>query len=82
MESELQKLGGSLKVPSVQELAKEISTIPKQYVRFDEKESILSNVSFSNEIPVIDMHKLEGDSKVELDKMHNACREWGFFQVY
>ncbi|XP_075482141.1 oxoglutarate-dependent flavonoid 7-O-demethylase 1-like [Primulina tabacum] len=82
MKSELQKLGGSLKVASVQELAKEISTtIPKQYVRFDEKESILSNVSFSTEIPVIDMQKLDGDSKVELDKMHNACREWGFFQL-
>ncbi|KZV35789.1 hypothetical protein F511_39596 [Dorcoceras hygrometricum] len=81
MESKLAKLGGSLPVPNVQELAKEISTtVPKRYVRFEENPSILSDVSSSSQIPVIDMHKLDGDSLVELRKLHDACREWGFFQ--
>ncbi|XP_073281059.1 oxoglutarate-dependent flavonoid 7-O-demethylase 1-like [Primulina huaijiensis] len=82
MESKLAKLGGSLTVPYVQELAKEISTtIPERYIRFDENESISSNISFSSEIPVIDMNELDGDSKVELGKLHVACQEWGFFQL-
>ncbi|XP_075497695.1 oxoglutarate-dependent flavonoid 7-O-demethylase 1-like isoform X2 [Primulina tabacum] len=82
MESKFTKLGGSHEVPNVQELAKEISTtVPKRYVRFDENDSILSNVSPSSEVPVIDMHKLDGDSMVELGKLHDACQEWGFFQL-
>ncbi|XP_073300620.1 oxoglutarate-dependent flavonoid 7-O-demethylase 1-like isoform X2 [Primulina huaijiensis] len=83
MESKFTKLGGSHEVPNVQELAKEISTtVPKRYVRFDENDSILSDVSPSTmEVPVIDMHKLDGDSMVELGKLHDACQEWGFFQL-
>ncbi|XP_073061333.1 oxoglutarate-dependent flavonoid 7-O-demethylase 1-like [Primulina eburnea] len=82
MESKFTKLGGSHEAPNVQELAKEISTtVPKRYVRFDENDSILSNVFPSSEVPIIDMHKLDGDSMVELGKLHDACQEWGFFQL-
>ncbi|XP_073157680.1 LOW QUALITY PROTEIN: oxoglutarate-dependent flavonoid 7-O-demethylase 1-like [Henckelia pumila] len=83
MESTFSKLGGSLVVPNVQELAKEKSTtVPKRYVRFEENDSILSNVSSSSsEVPVIDMLKLDGDSLEEFGKLHDACRQWGFFQL-
>ncbi|XP_075497696.1 oxoglutarate-dependent flavonoid 7-O-demethylase 1-like [Primulina tabacum] len=82
MESKFTKLGGLHEVPNVQELAKQISTtVPKRYVRFDGNDSILSKVSPSSEVPVIDMHQLDGDSMVELGKLHDACQEWGFFQL-
>ncbi|XP_075499562.1 oxoglutarate-dependent flavonoid 7-O-demethylase 1-like [Primulina tabacum] len=82
MESKFTKLGGLHEVPNVQELAKQISTtVPKRYVRFDGNDSILSKVSPSSEVPVIDMHQLNGDSMVELGKLHDACQEWGFFQL-
>ncbi|KZV31475.1 hypothetical protein F511_28361 [Dorcoceras hygrometricum] len=82
MESKLTKLGGSLTVPYVQELVKETSTtVPKRYIRFDENDSISCDVSFSSEIPVIDMHKFDEDAMEELGKLHAACQEWGFFQL-
>ncbi|KAG4978083.1 hypothetical protein AAZX31_13G246700 [Glycine max] len=44
---------------------------------------ISEEANSSLEIPVIDMQRLlsvESGSS-ELDKLHPACREWGFFQL-
>ncbi|GFP91249.1 protein srg1 [Phtheirospermum japonicum] len=83
MESNLTKLGSSLKVPIVQELAKKtLATVPPRYVRLDQP--LPSNLSSSlPEIPVIDFQKLFDVDfmDIELHKLHNACKEWGFFQV-
>ncbi|KAL0328936.1 UNVERIFIED_CONTAM: protein SRG1 [Sesamum calycinum] len=80
------KLGGSLPVPVVQELAKQnLATVPPRYVRPDQhQQMILSNsLSSSSQIPVIDMQKLSDEYLMdsELQALHNACQEWGFFQV-
>lgn len=78
------KLGGSLQVPVVQELAKQVSgTVPPRYIRPDH-DPIISDLSSLPQIPVINMQSLfdEGGLKdSELDKLHSACQEWGFFQV-
>lgn len=77
-------LGSSLAVENVQLLASEnFKNIPPRYVRpeFDSEE-VLDDGSI--EIPVIDMNKL-GTGQLgydeELQKLHLACKDWGFFQV-
>ena len=76
----------SILVPSVQELAKEkISTVPPKYIHPPQHEDlVISEADRVLEIPVIDMQRLlsmeSGNS--ELSKLHLACKEWGFFQVY
>ncbi|KAI8525752.1 hypothetical protein RHMOL_Rhmol13G0254500 [Rhododendron molle] len=75
-------LGSSLM--SVQELAKEpVFAIPQPYIRSEEEPSIPSHGSDSPQtIPVIDMHRLvSGQTDLELENLHFACKEWGFFQV-
>jgi hypothetical protein len=79
--------GISLLVPSVQELAKndKISTVPARYNQPHKLEDpVLSEVDSILEIPVIDMHKLISKEfgSSELIKLHLACKDWGFFQVY
>lgn len=76
------EFGGSLPVESVQALAsKKLDQIPPRYIRPDvETEKIL--VDGSLQIPVIDMCKLERQDTDELAKLHFACKEWGFFQVF
>ncbi|PIN04394.1 Iron/ascorbate family oxidoreductase [Handroanthus impetiginosus] len=85
MEPKLTKFGSSLKVPIVQELAKEkLSSVPARYVRHDHRHLGLSDVSSLPEIPVINMEKLLDDSDLmesELQLLHNACQQWGFFQL-
>ncbi|KAL8090936.1 oxoglutarate-dependent flavonoid 7-O-demethylase 1-like [Apium graveolens] len=76
-------LGRSLQVPSVYELAKEkISAVPSRYVRSDQ-EPIFSSSNPELEVPVIDMDiLLDGDvMDTELNKLHHACKDWGFFQL-
>nr|XP_043611145.1 protein SRG1-like isoform X2 [Erigeron canadensis] len=79
-------LGRSLIVPSVQELAKQpITKIPPRYVRqLDHHEDELTTTTSS--VPVIDLHNLFADTSSdmysnELNKLHVASKEWGFFQV-
>ncbi|CAI0377031.1 unnamed protein product [Linum tenue] len=77
------ELGVALGVPSVQELAKSLKEVPTRYLR---PEFELDEVSKdeSVQVPVIDMGKLVGgrdDEEDELAKLHEACRDWGFFQV-
>lgn len=84
MEPKLTRLGSSLKVPIVQDLARDaLDTVPPRYVHPDLDSIIVSDQSSSSQVPVVDMKMLlAGDSvDAELDKLHNACQEWGFFQV-
>ncbi|KAI3831893.1 hypothetical protein MKX03_022265 [Papaver bracteatum] len=82
------KLGGSLLVPSVQELAQQsFAEVPARYVRDDlEPLTDLSGVSLIDQtIPVIDLQKLQSPvpiiRELESENLHSACKEWGFFQV-
>ncbi|KAI3831889.1 hypothetical protein MKX03_022261 [Papaver bracteatum] len=82
------KLGGSLFVPSVHELAKQLpAEVPARYIRNDlEQLTDLSGVSMIDQtVPVIDLQNLLSPESIigqlELDKLHSACKEWGFFQV-
>ncbi|XP_050287569.1 protein SRG1-like isoform X8 [Quercus robur] len=84
MEQKTTILGGSIPVPWVQELAKETpSTVPPRYVRFDDEPPIKSDTASLPQVPVIDMQRLFSaefrDS--ELDKLDQASKEWGFFQL-
>ncbi|XVF25548.1 hypothetical protein REPUB_Repub13aG0221500 [Reevesia pubescens] len=83
---ETPKLGGSLLVPCVQELAKEhLIKLPSRYLcTHDEEDSpFLSNPNSLSQVPVIDLQKLfsEDLKDLELGKLHHACKEWGFFQL-
>ncbi|XP_030550027.1 protein SRG1-like [Rhodamnia argentea] len=88
MDANLTKLGSSLPVPSVQELAKELTTeVPPRYVRTDQDHPLMHEdhgTSFL-QVPVIDLNKLSSSSddlmESELEKLHMACRDWGFFQL-
>ncbi|KAG6692116.1 hypothetical protein I3842_10G097000 [Carya illinoinensis] len=84
-ETEVQvNFGKSIIVPSVQELAKEpMSNIPPNYVRDDQDLSFLSSESSLPSVPVIDLERLviEDSSNSELERLHSACKDWGFFQV-
>ncbi|GAV90487.1 2OG-FeII_Oxy domain-containing protein/DIOX_N domain-containing protein [Cephalotus follicularis] len=83
MEQKVPKLnlGGSLPVPCVQELAREpLSTVPPRYVRADQDSVVISNTASLPQVPVIDMQSLVSRDS-ELEKLHNACKEWGFFQL-
>ncbi|KAL5716453.1 hypothetical protein ACHQM5_018141 [Ranunculus cassubicifolius] len=74
----------SLLVPSVQQLAKKsMVTPPSRYIRSDLEAPIISSITSIGEVPVIDMQKLleEDDAGVELERLHLACKEWGFFQL-
>ncbi|XP_068339771.1 protein SRG1-like [Pyrus communis] len=84
--------GGSLLVPSVQELVKKpITTIPPRYIRphhqdgNQEHEMIINSDHHAHQIPSIDMQKLlsqeSTSSESELARLHFACKEWGFFQL-
>lgn len=81
------KLGGSLKVPNVQELAKKpLSELPPRYAHpcQEPTATALVNSNADQEVPVINLERLlSGEfSDSELHKLHSACIDWGFFQVY
>ncbi|MED6118180.1 hypothetical protein PIB30_000159 [Stylosanthes scabra] len=78
--------GTSLLVPSVQELAKQnLSTVPPRYIRPQQHDEdlVINEVDHSLEIPIIDLGKLLSveDGNSELDKLHLASKDWGFFQL-
>jgi hypothetical protein len=74
--------GTSLLVPSVKELAKDdkILTVPPRYIQPQLKDPVLSEIDTFLQIPVIDMHRLisEEVGSSELNKLHLACKDWGF----
>ena len=81
--TEIVNFGTSIIVPSVLELAKQpLAKIPLRYKRADQDPPMVSDDSGPS-VPVVDLHRLAvGDSAAsELDKLHSACKEWGFFQV-
>ncbi|KAH7512710.1 hypothetical protein FEM48_Zijuj12G0119500 [Ziziphus jujuba var. spinosa] len=81
--------GSSLLVPSVQELAKDpIINVPSRYLRPDQDPTVISDhdhLCFPDKIPAVDYYNLiSGDSataSLELEKLHLACKDWGFFQL-
>ncbi|KAK6264531.1 hypothetical protein SCA6_019965 [Theobroma cacao] len=87
METQPPKLGASLLVPCVQELAKEhLIEVPSRYLRSTDEDPapFLSNANSSLlQVPVIDMQKLSSKhlKDSESEKLHHACKEWGFFQL-
>lgn len=82
MEPTVASLGGSVLVPSVQELAREpLISVPPRYVRDDQDPPIISDATCLPELPVIDMQSLVSQDTVELQKLDLACKQWGFFQL-
>ncbi|RZC52763.1 hypothetical protein C5167_021199 [Papaver somniferum] len=87
--SKLMKLGGTLFVPSVQELAKQsLAEVPARYIR-DDHDTLGNNVTATSmmdqSVPVINLQKVLSPEPIigelELERLHSACKEWGFFQV-
>ncbi|CAM8918570.1 unnamed protein product [Rhodiola kirilowii] len=77
------KLGGTLKVPNVQELAKKpLSELPPRYAH-PGQEPAANGDPHAEEVPIIDFQRLLSDqfSDSELLKLHTACADWGFFQM-
>ncbi|TXG47779.1 hypothetical protein EZV62_027073 [Acer yangbiense] len=84
METKAISFGRSLAVPFVQELAnKGLTSVPPRYVHHDQDPPIISLDFCSPQVPVIDMQILlsEDFTDSELQKLDQACREWGFFQL-
>ncbi|RDX97852.1 Protein SRG1, partial [Mucuna pruriens] len=81
MDSQIAKLGTSLLVPSVHELAKQPMTkVPERYVRLNQDPVVSDTISLP-QVPVIDLNKLLTEDETELEKLNQACKEWGFFQL-
>ncbi|KAI9186099.1 hypothetical protein LWI28_013774 [Acer negundo] len=67
-----------------QKLAKKpFTSVPPRYVHPDQDPPIISLDSSSPQVPVIDMQRLLSEDFMdsELQKLDQACREWGFFQL-
>ncbi|CAN1283327.1 Protein SRG1 [Linum perenne] len=75
--------GKSLIVPSVQQLARECTDkIPPRYERPQIEPLVVSDNLDSVQFPVIDVEKLyDDDEDQELGRLHEACKDWGFFQL-
>jgi len=77
----MSKYGTSLLVPSVHELVKQpITKVPDQYLHPNQDPPDISNTTLP-QVPVIDLSKLLSEDVTELEKLDDACKEWGFFQV-
>ncbi|KAI5437388.1 hypothetical protein KIW84_023483 [Lathyrus oleraceus] len=78
----MSKLGTSLLVPSVQDLAKQLNTkVPEQYIHPNQDPIVVSNTSSLQQVPLIDLSKLLSEDELEVEKLDHACKEWGFFQL-
>ncbi|PHT29212.1 hypothetical protein CQW23_31217 [Capsicum baccatum] len=79
-ENNFARLGGSLPVPSVQELAKgSPENVPPRYLRHDQQLPII--IKSDDNIPIINMESLLLGDEFEFKKLDSACKEWGFFQL-
>ncbi|CAH2041881.1 unnamed protein product [Thlaspi arvense] len=60
-----------------------MATIPPRYLRPGQDSPIISDTSSFPILPVIDLRNLLSADLMnsELDKLHSACKEWGFFQL-
>lgn len=79
-------VGGSIKAPNVQALsaatlADPTVDVPDRYIR---PEIDAEPVAEAVDLPVIDFGRLLAPSfsNEESLKLHRACEEWGFFQVF
>ncbi|XP_056175912.1 protein SRG1-like [Syzygium oleosum] len=85
METQVSALGRTLLVPCVQDMLKENPTkVPKRYVRDDQESPVITDAcSGLPQVPVIDLGRLvsEDGAEPELEKLHHACKDWGFFQL-
>ncbi|QHO12461.1 hypothetical protein DS421_15g507110 [Arachis hypogaea] len=78
----MSKIGSSLLVPSVQELAKQsITQVPDRYLVPKQDTLIIPKTSSFLQFPIIDLNKLLSEDAFELHKLDHACKEWGFFQL-
>lgn len=78
----MSKFGTSILVPSVQDLAKQLSTqVPEQYLHPNQDPIVVSNATSLQQVPIIDLSKLLSEDAFEVEKLDHACKEWGFFQV-
>jgi len=78
----MSKLGTSILVPSVQELAKQPNIeVPEQYLQPNQDPILVSNTTSLQQVPIIDLSKLLCEDATELENLDQACKEWGFFQV-
>ncbi|GAB4827606.1 Jasmonate-induced oxygenase 2 [Ancistrocladus abbreviatus] len=61
------------------------STIPERYVKAPSERPLSQPVADDIDIPLIDLSSLfgkdEGERKITLSKISEACREWGFLQI-
>ncbi|KAL6277953.1 hypothetical protein ACE6H2_021554 [Prunus campanulata] len=73
--------------PNVQEIVRsDPSQIPENFLVIRNEEKGKSNNTadtchLSSEIPIVDLSLLSRGHKEELNKLDQACKEWGFFQV-
>ncbi|CAI8587938.1 unnamed protein product [Vicia faba] len=78
----MSKFGTSLLVPSVQDLAKQLNTqVLEQYLHPNQDPIAVSNIISLQQVPLIDLSKLLSEDELEVEKLHHACKEWGFFQL-
>ena len=90
VEERMTTLGKSILVPSVKEIAKEcLEKVADRYIQINtdanQEDYGLNdsdiNVNEDIKVPIIDMEALIAGDGLELDKLHSACQDWGFFQV-
>lgn len=80
-------LGSSIPVPSVKELVSQsLDTVPHRYLRnidADYPTAAPFSDSSSLDVPILDLTKLVDPQyqHLELQKLHDACKHWGIFQV-
>ncbi|KAI3510582.1 hypothetical protein L1887_17690 [Cichorium endivia] len=80
-------LGSSIPVPSVKELvAQTLDAVPPRYL-WDVDHDYPTAPAFSGDsslqVPVLDLAKLVDPQyqELELQKLHDACKNWGMFQL-
>ncbi|KAL4561869.1 hypothetical protein LXL04_034051 [Taraxacum kok-saghyz] len=83
----IQNLGSTIPVPSVKELvAHTLDAVPQRYL-WDVDGDYPTAPAFSGnsslQVPVLDMAKLVDPryQELELQKLHDACKNWGIFQL-
>ena len=61
-----------------------MATVPQIFLLEDQERPVLRENAALPDIPTIDMKRLimSETTDFELDKLHSACKEWGFFQVF
>ncbi|KAM0991284.1 hypothetical protein FF1_009701 [Malus domestica] len=72
--------------PNVQEMVRSNPLqVPETFLvsrkEEDEPKSTADVLDLSSKIPILDLSLLSREHKEELNKLDQACKEWGFFQV-